>query len=95
MSGMCIRAGNNSSVQKNRSLLPTAEFFIVMWCIQGPNVERGNKTETEKNMLYLPPQCDETWSEQQRGWLMMCWVLVSLLLQKLSMDYNQGIHSDF
>lgn len=61
-SGMCIRAGNNLSREKNKRLLPTAEFFIVMWCNQGPNVERGNEIQSkfllkkEKKMLYLPPQ---------------------------------------
>lgn len=61
---MCIRTGNNSSEEKNNSLLPTAEFFIVMWCIQEANVGRGNETDTgevfffqdKEEMLYPPPQ---------------------------------------
>lgn len=45
--GMCIRAGNNSSGEKNKSLLPTVEFFIVIWCIQGPNVGRENEIKSK------------------------------------------------
>lgn len=57
-SGMCIRAGSNSSGEKNNSLLPPAEFFIVMWCIQGPIVGRGNEIEAENKMLYLHPESE-------------------------------------
>lgn len=47
--GMCIRVGNNlSGGKKNKRLLPTAEFFIFMWCIQGLNAGRGNETKTKE-----------------------------------------------
>lgn len=63
--GMCISAGNNSSGEKNSSHFPSAEFFIVMWCIQGPNKGTGNETDTwevffflfkTETMLYASPQ---------------------------------------